>query len=111
MLSISPTLSVASGNSRSDTLSLSVCSRAPRGQAFLGSEEPAQITASVTNLEKPGSSHPSISSNGLNEAQRLNDLNVLNKRAVATMSEMPDVTGEKMAAGTGHRFSLRVSFS
>jgi transcriptional regulator of aromatic amino acid metabolism len=47
--------------------------------------------------------------NVLNGAQRLNDLNVLNKILMAAMSDMPDVPRTKMAVGARHRF-LRDGF-
>ena len=40
----------------------------------------------------------------------MNDLNVLNNLLVPAVSDMPDVTGEKMATGARHRFSLEITF-
>jgi hypothetical protein len=48
-------------------------------EALLGLEELAQVTASVTR-----------------------------KLPVAAVHEVPDVTGQKMTAGAGHRLSFRV---
>ena len=46
-----------------------------QAQAFLGLEDPVQVTATVTHPEFSGDSHDVIFINVLNEAQRWNDLN------------------------------------
>ena len=79
-------------------------------EALLGFEEPAQVTAPVPSLEKRGSSNPFTSSNVLNEAQRLNDLNVLNKLPVAPVNEVANVTGHKWRLARGIESLLECDF-
>jgi hypothetical protein len=61
-------------------------------------------------LDVVNESRTFISSNVLNGAQRLNDLNDLNKLLVTAVSEVPNVTGHKTAAGAGHDSLLECDF-
>jgi hypothetical protein len=58
-------------------------------------------------LDVVNESRTFISSNVLNGAQRLNDLN---KLLVTAVSEVPNVTGHKTAAGAGHDSLLECDF-
>jgi hypothetical protein len=58
-------------------------------------------------LDVVNESRTFISSNVLNGAQRLNDLN---KLLVTAVSEVPNVTGHKTAAGAGYDSLLECDF-
>ena len=48
--------------------------------------------------------------NDLNGAQRLNDLNILNKVSAIAVRDVPDMTRPKIAVGARHRSFLDVAF-